>query len=142
MGLRASGDRRPWFKSGKAKPNYDDIPILLPETVDRGSLYVPPEKPAVIPLADREMPYGVPNAKSQRRKIKQARLRRENEQRKAAGLPPVLPPAKAITPKPVRKNTPARKRKPAVKRVRVPVYAPVDRASILAELRSRKNVNQ
>ena len=127
------------FKNQKHDLKYDDTPDLLPETVDRGSLYVPPVKPVVVPMADKELPYGVPNAKSLRRQIKQAILRRENDQRRAAGLPPVLPPVKKAKtkPSPRPKAAPvAPERKPRANRA--PVASPVDRASILADLRSRK----
>lgn len=130
---------KPWFKNQKHSVKYDDTPDLLPETVDRGSLYIPPVKPVVVPMADKELPYGVPNAKSLRRQIKQAIQRRENEQRRAAGLPPVLPPVKKAKTKPSPRPKAAPvvpERKPRANRA--PVASPVDRAAILANLRSRK----
>lgn len=128
---RRSNRPRTWFASGKPVSDNDDIPEPLPADIFRGSLYVAPVEPEPVPMAEKEFPYCVPNAKRLRRQIREAQLKRENVQREAAGLPKLKAPWKRP------KTTPATKeRKPRAKRA--PVASPVDRAKILADLRSRK----
>jgi len=112
---------RTWFgrsQSANSIDANDDIPEPLPDGISRGSLYVEPVPVPVVPvpLADMELPYCVPNAKKMRRAI-----------RAAQGI---IEPRKTI-----RRKNPMKKPR-SVKRA--PVAAPVDRAAILAELRSRK----
>ena len=104
-----------WSRPSKLYTN-DDIPEPLPDGISRGSLYVAPEQPKLVPLADMELPYCVPNAKNMRRAIRAAKG--------------VIEPRKTI-----RRKNPTKKHRGAK---RAPVASTPDRAAILAELRSRK----
>ena len=145
-----------WSPSvNKARYANDDIPEPLPAGISRGSLYVAPEKPAPVPLADTPLPYGVPNARQLRRKIREAQAKRDRKLTREQATP-----AKAVKPPDLsgisfappipgirRKPCKAKSGRPGkcfeanpvnVYPKRVPVSAPVDRAAILAEIRSRK----
>lgn len=145
-----------WLPSSKpGRTASDDIPEPLPECISRGSLYVAPEKPAPVPLADTPLPYGVPNARQLRRKILEAQAKRDRKPKQEQDTP-----AKVIKPPDLsgisfappipgvrRKLCKAKSGRPGKCFEANPVNAypkqskakpPADRAAILAELRSRK----
>ena len=145
-----------WLPSSKSgRTASDDIPEPLPECISRGSLYVAPEKPAPLPLADTPLPYGVPNARQLRRKIREAQAKRDRKPKQEQATPAKIvkppdlsgisfaPPIPGVR----RKTCKAKSGRPAkvfegstdnAYPVLPKSKDPVDRAAILAELRSRK----